>query len=145
MVRPAAPDDDDDAPPEVKTAGGAVLRIDKWLWHARFLKTRSLASRHVGGSGVRVNGTRTVKPAASVRAGDVLTFALNDHVRVIKVLALGARRGPAPEAQALYTDLAPPAPRAAADPFTPQVPTRDAGTGRPTKRDRRAIDRQQGD
>lgn len=142
-TRPAAPDDI--APPAVTASGGAALRVDKWLWHARFLKTRSLASRHVAAAGVRVNGTRTVKPAANVRAGDVLTFALNDHVRVIKVLALGVRRGPAPEAQALYEDLSPPPPRAAADRFAPQVPTRDPGAGRPTKRDRRAIDRQQGD
>lgn len=125
--------------------GAAAIRLDKWLWHARFLKTRSLAARHIAGEGVRINGTRTIKPAASVRPNDVLTFALGPHVRAIRVIAPGVRRGPAPEAQALYEDLAPPAARAPADPAAPAPPRRDAGTGRPTKRDRRAIDRFEND
>lgn len=119
---------------------GPTLRLDKWLWHARFLKTRSLAAKHVGAAGVRVNGTRTVKPAASVRAGDVLVFPLGPHVRTIRVLALGKRRGPAPEAQALYEDLAPPPPREAAEPG-PAAVQREAGAGRPTGKERRALDK----
>ncbi|MGG7567315.1 RNA-binding S4 domain-containing protein [Rhodovulum sp. DZ06] len=119
------------------------MRVDKWLWHARFLKTRSLAAKHVGAEGVRINGTRTVKPAANVRAGDVLVFPLGPHVRTIKVIALGERRGPAPEAQALYEDLAPPPPRAPAAPDAP--PRRDPGAGRPTGRDRRALDKLRGE
>lgn len=141
-MAPRSGQTDPPAPPAT-IAGGAALRIDKWLWHARFLKTRSLAAKQVSGSGVRINGTRTVKPAANVRPGDVLTFALGHHVRVIEVAALGARRGPAPEAQVLYKDLAPPPPRDADDPPA-AAPTRDPGAGRPTKRDRRAIDRHEG-
>ena len=129
------------APPP---AGAAGLRLDKWLWHARFVKSRGLAAKLVSETGVRVNGTRAAKPAAAVRPGDVLTFALGRHVRVIRILALGTRRGPAPEAQALYDDLDPPAPRAAEpEPGTPApAAAREPGAGRPTKAQRRALDRQ---
>ena len=72
------------------------IRLDKWLWHARFFKTRSLAAREVGAGHVRVNGDRATKPAASVSPGDVLTFAQARVVRVIRVEAIGERRGPAP-------------------------------------------------
>ena len=112
------------------------LRIDKWLWQARFFKTRSLAARAVSDGRCRVNGTPVAKPAYAVGPGDVLTFPQARVVRVIRVEALGDRRGPAPEAQALYTDLAPPAPPEPG----PPVP-RYEGKGRPTKRDRRQIDR----
>lgn len=109
------------------------LRIDKWLWHARFFKTRSLAAKQVGGGHVRVNGNRALKPAHNVVPGDILTFAQGRIVRVVRIEALGERRGPAPEAQTLYTDLtekqdtAPPNPKF-------------EGKGRPSKRDRRALD-----
>ncbi|NJN05253.1 MAG: RNA-binding S4 domain-containing protein [Rhodobacteraceae bacterium] len=113
------------------------LRLDKWLWHGRFYKTRSLAAAHVAAGDVRVNGTRTEKRSHMVGAGDVLTFALGDVVRVIRIEALGARRGPAPEAQALYTDLSPARARSRND--APENPVFE-GKGRPTKRDRRALD-----
>ena len=103
-------------------------RLDKWLWHARFFKSRSLAAAAVE-AGVRINGVRAPKPAASLRPGDVLTFVQADRVRVIEVVALGVRRGPATEAQTLYRDLTPPE-------------TEDPASGgpRPTKADRRALD-----
>ena len=82
-------------------------RIDKWLWHARVVKTRSLAAKLVADGHVRLNGTRTLDPAKSVKPGDVLTVALERTVRVLKVIDLGARRGPASEAQTLYEDLSP--------------------------------------
>ena len=88
-----------------------TMRVDKWLWHARFAKTRSVAAGLVK-AGVRLNGTRIAKPAAQVGPGDVLTFAIGARVRVVKVLGLGTRRGPAPEAQALYDDMSPPPPTA---------------------------------
>jgi len=110
-----------------------TIRIDKWLWQARFYKTRTLAAKTVQTSGCRINGTKVSKPASPVRVGDVLTFSKDDYVRQIQVDALGERRGPAPEAQALYTDLDPPKPRE-----RPEVPERVGG--RPTKRDRRATD-----
>ncbi len=112
-----------------------ALRLDKWLWHARFFKTRSLAAKVIQTSGCRINGVRVSKPASGVRAGDVLTFAKDRHIRQIRVDALGERRGPAPEAQALYTDLDPPAAAAA-----PRGPGAERAGGRPTKRDRRALD-----
>ncbi len=117
------------------------LRIDKWLWHARFFKTRSLAAKVVSGGKLRVNGQPISKPAYSVSALDVLTFPQADDVRVIKVLAMGERRGPAPEARLLYEDLDPPKPR---DPITEQVPRFD-GKGRPTKKDRRALQQTRAD
>ena len=106
--------------------------MDKWLWQARFFKSRSLATKLVADGQVRVNGHRVSKPATPVGAGDVLTFAQGARVRVIAVVALAIRRGPAPEAQALYEDLTPPP-----EPGMPE-PTRIGP--RPTKRDRRAID-----
>ncbi len=119
------------------------LRIDKWLWYARFFKSRSLATRFCTDKRIRVNETVITKPHHGLRAGDVLTFAKGPHVRVIRVVALGARRGPAPEAQALYEDLAPPPLRKKAAAKT-AVAEREPGTGRPTKADRRAIDRLRG-
>ncbi|WP_193217565.1 RNA-binding S4 domain-containing protein [Roseobacter sp. TSBP12] len=86
------------------------LRLDKWLWYARFFKTRSLAAKIVTGGHVRVNSNKVSKAATTVGAGDVLTFAQGNHIRVVKLVACGTRRGPAPEAQALYEDLSPPVP-----------------------------------
>lgn len=113
------------------------LRLDKWLWYARFFKTRSLAAAVVGSGKVRVNGTSVAKRSITVTAGDVLTFPKDDHIRVIQVDACGQRRGPAPEAQALYTDLSPPELRTRN--VRPENPGFD-GKGRPTKRDRRQLD-----
>jgi len=121
------------------SASAGSLRVDKWLWHARFLKSRTLAAKLCEGSRVRVNGQAIGKPAHPLRAGDVLTFPLGPYIRVVKVLALGARRGPAPEARALYEDLDPPTPEARLD--IDLEPRRAAGSGRPTKAERRATDR----
>ena len=116
--------------PPATDAGRDAVRLDVWLWRARFFKTRALAAR-VAAQGLRVNGQRTQKPGARVRPGDVLTFAQGAQVRVIEIVAPGARRGPAPEAQALWRDRAPPAAQAA--------PPRRVGA-RPTGRDRRQTD-----
>lgn len=115
----------------------AKLRVDKWLWHARFFKTRSMAAAQVSGGSVRINGQITQKRSSTVSPGDVLTFAQGDHIRVIEIVGLGIRRGPAPEAQALYSDLSPPEPKSKNKP--PENPGFD-GKGRPTKRDRRVLD-----
>ena len=85
----------------------ARQRLDKWLWFTRVVKTRSLAARLVTEGHVRVNSVRVETASKGVRPGDVVTVALERHVRVLKVLAGGERRGPALEAQALYEDLAP--------------------------------------
>lgn len=78
--------------------------MDKWLWRARFFKTRALAAKTASG-GLRINGARTDKPHAMVRPGDTLTFVQAKQVRLIRVAALGERRGPASEAATLYVDL----------------------------------------
>ncbi len=104
--------------PDVEAAPRGTLRLDKWLWHARFFKTRALAAAVVSKRRVRVNGQPALRPSRSVGPGDVLTFPQAGHIRVVRVLGLGDRRGPAAEAQALYDDLDPPADRAAQEPDT---------------------------
>jgi ribosome-associated heat shock protein Hsp15 len=112
-----------------------LQRIDKYLWYARFFKSRTLAAAIVSAGAVRINGERCEKPSAVVKLGDVLTFSAGPRVRVIKVLNGGGRRGPASEARTLYEDLTP-APQA--QPVEPALPAvRDKGAGRPTKKERR--------
>lgn len=82
------------------------MRLDKWLVQARFFKTRSLALAEVEAGHVRVNGTKTRKPAFAVGEGDTLTFPQGGRIRIIRVLDLPERRGPASEAQTFYLDLA---------------------------------------
>lgn len=84
------------------------LRIDKWLWFARFYKTRSLAASVVEAGEVRLNGQVVAKTSQGVRVGDELIFPTGPKWRRVTVLALGDRRGPAPEAQALYEEGEPP-------------------------------------
>ena len=81
------------------------LRLDKWLWHARFAKTRSAAAGHIGKGRVRLNAVRVTKPGRAIKPGDILTMTMTREVRVVRVLALGDRRGPASEAQTLYEDV----------------------------------------
>jgi ribosome-associated heat shock protein Hsp15 len=114
------------------------IRLDKWLWQARFFKTRGLAAGVVKGGHVRVDGARASKPAQMVQAGAVLTFVQAQRTRVVRILALGTRRGPATEAQALYDDLSPP-PKPEDETFVSPNPKYE-GKGRPTKRDRRKLD-----
>ena len=90
------------------TTESSDSRLDKWLWHARLVKSRTLASRLVTEGKVRVNREKVTKPAYSIKPGDVITAAIHARIRVLRVLHLGARRGPASEAQALYEDLSPP-------------------------------------
>lgn len=113
------------------------LRLDKWLWFARFFKTRSLAAARVAAGDVRVNGDRVTKRSTTIAPGDVLTFSQGRVVRVIEVKTIGTRRGPAPEAQALYNDMSPTQP-----PKETPVPENPGfeGKGRPTKKDRRQAD-----
>jgi ribosome-associated heat shock protein Hsp15 len=127
-------------------------RIDKWLWFARIAKTRTLAAEIVQSGKVRLNRARVGKPSQIVRAGDVLTVVASRRVRLLKVLGIGVRRGPAATARSLYEELTAPA-----DPLKPlaqsplQIPgwhgtevapgQRPPGSGRPTKRERREIDR----
>lgn len=120
-------------------APATTLRIDKWLWQARFFKSRTLAAKFVSSGKLRVNATPISKAHFAVRPGDVLTFPLGPHIRVIEIAALGTRRGPAPEARTLYVDLDPPQPKPKVDKPS-KVAERDPGAGRPTKRERRQMD-----
>ncbi len=80
-------------------------RLDKWLWFARFAKTRSLAARLVAGGFVRVNGRRVDTPAKEIGPGDILTVAAEHRTALVRVVDPGQRRGPAPEARRLYEEL----------------------------------------
>lgn len=121
-------------------------RIDKWLWCSRFFKTRSLASAFVSKGNVRVTRhdqvMRIEKPAFCIRPGDELVFMTGARLRVIRVLFCASRRGPAPEAQSLYEDKSPieDKPPSTSHTVRELAGTREKGTGRPTKKDRRAID-----
>jgi len=115
-------------------------RIDKWLWHARLVRTRTAAATLAGSGHVRLNGQRIDLASRPVRVGDVLTVALDRRVRVLKVVAFAERRGSADAARGLYEDLAP-APSHPVPPPEPAPAAREPGEGRPTKRDRRALDR----
>ncbi|HYB56910.1 MAG TPA: RNA-binding S4 domain-containing protein [Alphaproteobacteria bacterium] len=129
----------------LEAPAGAVeegsLRLDKWLWYARFFKSRSLAARLAASGKIRRNSTSVHKAHQAVRPGDVLTFPQGSQIRVVKVLALGERRGPASEARLLYEDLAPAASSREETGCAAAPGERDPGSGRPTKRARRAIDR----
>jgi ribosome-associated heat shock protein Hsp15 len=81
-------------------------RIDRWLWHARLVRTRGVAAALAGAGYVRVNGMRIDAPARMVRVGDVITVALERNVRVLRVRGFRDRRGPAGSAETLYEDLA---------------------------------------
>lgn len=109
----------------------ARSRVDKWLWQARFFKTRSLSAAQVSGGHVRLNGRKIMKPAQAVGPGDVLTFAQGRRIRVVRITALARRRGPASEARALYEDLSP-----ASEPM-PANPGAERRGGRPSGKERR--------
>jgi ribosome-associated heat shock protein Hsp15 len=123
---------------------GAVVsedrqRIDKWLWHARVVRTRSAAAALADRGYVRVNGEKIDAPSRLVRAGDVVTVALDRIVRVMKVRGFAPRRGGPEAARVLYEDIAPDSNRTAA--AGASMPARERGSGRPTKQERRAVDR----
>jgi ribosome-associated heat shock protein Hsp15 len=116
-------------------------RIDKWLWHARVVRTRSAAASLVGGGVVRLNNKRVEQPSRLVRPGDIVTVALDRYVRILKVTGYAERRGSADIARGLFEDLTPPP---APKPPEPPSGHRDDGSGRPTKRERRETDRLRG-
>ena len=121
-----------------------IQRLDKWLWFSRFFKSRTSASKACNSSKIRINGEIATKASATVKVDDVLTFPRGHHIRVVRILDLGRRRGPAVEAVILYDDLAPPPPSKNPNVGGRLIPgQRDSGSGRPTKRERRAVDRLQ--
>jgi ribosome-associated heat shock protein Hsp15 len=114
------------------------IRIDKWLWAARFFKSRSAAATACDGGKVDVNGQR-VRPARLVRAGDLLEVTLPGGRRIARIRGLAERRGSGAVAALLFEDLTPPRPPREARPLAPIY--RAPGLGRPTKRDRRQMRR----
>ncbi|MCG8492950.1 MAG: RNA-binding S4 domain-containing protein [Sneathiellales bacterium] len=126
----------------MSTESEDTIRVDRWLWFARFFKSRSLAAKLVQSKKVRVNSVVIAKPSVTVKPGDVLTFPQARQIRVIRIAEIGTRRGPAPEAQALYVDLAPKDDlKKDGQNMAERPPSRDRGAGRPTKADRRALDK----
>lgn len=114
-------------------------RLDKWLFFSRAVKSRTLAQKLIETGSVRVNSERTDRSDHKVGPGDVLTMTVHTRLLVWRILDPGTRRGPAPEAALLYEDLSPPpVPREATPPSHAE---RDAGSGRPTKKERRDTDR----
>ena len=114
-------------------------RIDKWLWHARVVRTRTAAAALVTAGQIRLNGQRNKAASHAVRVGDVVTVALDRTVRVLKVIGFAERRGSPDSVRGLYEDLSPPP--AGPELRPPAAAVRDPGEGRPTKRDRRTMDR----
>lgn len=122
------------------------LRLDKWLWAARFYKTRSLAAREIGNGRVMVND-QPAKPAREIIAGDMISVRKGDSKTLVRVVALSAVRGPAPVARQLYEEtpesIAAREQAAEMRRFAPE-PAHTIRAGRPTKRERRQIDRIKG-
>ena len=122
------------------------IRLDKWLWAARFYKTRSLAVDEIGKGRVQVNG-QPAKPAREVGAGDVVSIRKEDPATHVRVVAVSGVRGPAPVARQLYEETPESAAareRAAEMRRLAPEPALDIAAGRPTKRDRRQIDQMRG-
>ena len=120
----------------------AKMRLDKWLWAARFFKTRSLAAQAIEGGKVKLNQQR-IKPAKDLQPGALLTLQIGEYEWEIKVLGLSAYRRPAAEAQALYAELAESQARRLAQMAMRSIQVEPAAQihGRPTKRDRRRLGR----
>ena len=119
----------------------AGVRIDKWLWAARFFKTRSAAQKAIEGGKVKLNGDRT-KPAKDVRVGDILSIHIGAYDWVITVLQLSEQRGPAPVARLLYQESDESRATREAEVARRRITIEPATTrkGRPTKRERRELD-----
>ncbi len=116
-------------------------RIDKWLFFARAVKSRSLAAKLVVAGRVRINRDKAAQASDQVKPGDVLTMTLDRRILVWKVLLPGTRRGPSEDARTLYEDLSPPPALQEAAVPDAIAPLREAGSGRPTKKERRQTDR----
>lgn len=116
-------------------------RIDKWLFFSRAVKSRSLAAKLVTSGRVRINRDKATQASDLVRPGDVLTITLDRAIHVWKVVGAGVRRGPAEEARRLYEDMSPPPVPKSESVANAAAPLREAGSGRPTKKERRQTDR----
>ncbi len=141
-------DDDVSGGPDVAPAAGQQ-RLDKWLWFARIVKSRTLAASLVTSGKIRVNRVKAEKPSHWVKPGDVITSSAQREIRIFRVLRPGMRRGPAVEAQTLYEDLTQrTGPDSTADNLrqgaASKIGAREPGAGRPTKLERRQTERLKG-
>ena len=116
------------------------IRLDTWLWYARFYKSRSLSSKAILSGKLRVNSNKIIKPASKVKINDVLTISHANMVRIIQVQSLGSRRGPASEAQKLYNDLSGHMIDASKIKSVSEKSKKETNK-RPTKKDRRILDK----
>ena len=116
------------------------IRLDTWLWYARFYKSRSLSSKAILSGKLRVNSNKIIKPAAKVKLNDVLTINHVNMVRIIQIQSIGSRRGPASEAQALYNDLSAEETSASKIKYVFEKSKKDTNK-RPTKKDRRILNK----
>ncbi len=126
--------------PDTAPQTSARQRLDKWLWFARVVKTRTLAQKLIRGGNVRVDGERIAQVSSMIGAGMVLTISHANHITILRVNAPGTRRGPAPEAQLLYEDLSPELPTQKKPGSLEGMGGREPGSGRPTKKQRRQTD-----
>lgn len=115
------------------------IRLDKWLWYARVVKSRSLAQTLIKNGKIKVNTNRVSVPSRTVIAEDVLTITLARQIKILKIIAPGTRRGPAPEAQQLYEDLTPKPEKRVPVTRPAKQAVREEGAGRPTKKQRREL------
>ena len=116
------------------------IRLDTWLWYARFYKSRSLSSKAILSGKLRLNSNKITKPASKVKINDVLTINHINMVRIVQVQSLGSRRGPASEAQKLYNDLSGNIIDASKIKSVSEKPKKETNK-RPTKKDRRMLDK----
>jgi ribosome-associated heat shock protein Hsp15 len=116
------------------------IRLDTWLWYARFYKSRSLSSKAILNGKLRINSNKITKPATKVKTNDVLTLNYVNEIRVIQIQSLGSRRGPASEAQSLYIDLT--EDRIGSSNVKSKIEkSKKDSNKRPTKKDRRLLDK----
>ena len=116
------------------------IRLDTWLWYARFYKSRSLSSKAILSGKLRINSNKITKPATKVKTNDVLTLNYVNEIRIIQIQSLGSRRGPASEAQSLYIDLT--EDRIGFSNVKSKIEkSKKDSNKRPTKKDRRLLDK----
>ena len=114
-------------------------RIDKWLWHARFFKTRSLSQKQITTGKIRVDREKISNPSRKITIGNVLTITREREIKIIEIIAIADKRGPYSEARLLYNDLSPPKPEKQKQEQTTEALSRIKSDGRPTKHQRKQI------